>query len=104
MKFLAAYSTKFDAGHRYTVRVEVEREASPNGDEDRWLNLQDEVERAKDELANRDLAKMLGPHHPSVWGIAAFFYERTQHKFPVTKVEVHESDGPTAIIESTDTF
>ena len=100
MNYSSAYSVKFDAGHRYTVRVEWTREGFPAGvDQDKWDLAASFIDDLAHELRNRDLAKMLGPHHPSVWGIAAFFMERLAINVPVTRIEVHESDGPVAIIE-----
>lgn len=82
------------------MRVEWDREGFAETDLDGWVITAEAIERAKAELANRDLGRMLGPHHPSVMGIAAFFMERLRLTHPITKVEVHESDGPTGIIEN----
>lgn len=103
MQYLSAYRARFDAGHRYTVDITWEREGSPSGDGEAWQKAVVQIDSLAAELRNRDLPKMLGPHHPSAFGIAAFFMERLRLNVPVTEVRVHESDGPTAcIVHDTD--
>lgn len=99
VRYLSSYRTKFDAGHRYTVDIEWTREGAAGIDLDEWQRAKSSIDALTAELRNRDLAKMLGPHHPSVFGVAAFFMERLSIIHPITRVRIHESDGPTAIIE-----
>ena len=102
MNYSSAYSVKFDAGHRYRVTITWKREGYGETDSIDWTLNCKRVDALADELRNRDLIKMLGPHHPSAYGVASFFMDRLKINVPVTKVEVHESDGPIAIIEHQD--
>lgn len=102
MNYSSAYSVWFDAGHRYKVTVEWEREGFAETDEADWGRVARLIDALANELRNRDLPKMLGPHHPSAYGIASFFMDRLKINVNVTRVEVHESDGPSAIIEHHD--
>lgn len=87
-------------GHRYTVTVTFEREGFPATDLDEWSRCAAHVEDLRDELRKRDLNKMLGAAVPNVFGVASFFMERLAIVTPVIEVEVHESDGPTAVLEA----
>jgi hypothetical protein len=91
MQYSSGYTTSFDAGHRYTVTVLWERDGAAGTDIETWYINRQKVDDLVYELADRDLAKMLGPHHPSAFGIASFFMERLSINLPVKKVEVHES-------------
>lgn len=99
VRYLSSYRTKFDAGHRYTVEIEWTREGAAAFDLEAWQRTVVSIDSLAAELRNRDLDKMLGPHHPSVFGVAAFFMERLSLNHPITRVRIHESDGPTALIE-----
>lgn len=99
---MSAYSVWFDAGHRYKVTVTWGREGYADTDAKDWFRVHDLIEALAAELRNRDLHKMLGPHDPSAYGIASFFMDRLKINVNVTRIEVHESDGPTAIIEHHD--
>lgn len=98
MRYSSRYRVKFDAGHRYTVIVTFEREGYAETDRDEWERIVPLVDALASELRNRQLDKMLGAHHPSVYGVAAFFMDRLALNAPVIEVEVRESDGPSAII------
>lgn len=87
-------------GHRYEVTVTWTREGYPVTDLDEWSRDAKHLEDLRDELRRRDLNKMLGAAEPNVFGVASFFMERLAIVTPVTQVEVHESDGPTALIEA----
>lgn len=90
-------------GHRYEVTVTFLREGYPATDLAEWSDAAGKVEDLRDELNKRDLNQMLGAAIPNAFGVAAFFMDRLAINLPITKVEVHESDGPIAIIErSTD--
>ena len=102
MNYSSAYSVWFDAGHRYKVTVEWSREGFAETDSKDWDRVRDHIDALARELRNRDLVKMLGPHHPSAYGIASFFMDRLNINVNVLRVEVHESDGPIAIIEHHD--
>lgn len=99
MNYSSAYYVWFDAGHRYKVRVDWEREGYAETDQDDWARVRGLIDDLTSELRNRDLAKMLGAHHPSAYGIASFYMDRLRINVNVTRVEVHESDGPIAIVE-----
>ena len=104
MKYLTEYSTAFDAGHRYTLTVTWEREGFPaDVDQKQAGELVSVIQSLRYELANRELAKMLGPHHPSVWGVAAFFMERLKIHGTIEEVRVHESDSDLVAIIRDDT-
>lgn len=101
MKYLSSFRKKFDAGHRYTVDIEWSREGAAVADLEAWQRTVFAIESLTYELADRSLEKQLGPHHPSVYGIAAFFMERLSLSHPITRVRVHESgNGIVAIIEN----
>lgn len=102
MIYQSGYSVKFDAGHRYTVTILWTREGYGETDLGEWVRVVKLIDALADELRNRDLTKMLGPHHPSAYGIASFFMDRLKINVPVIRVGVHESDGPIAIIEHPD--
>lgn len=102
MNYSSAYSVWFDAGHRYKVTITWEREGYGETDQVDWGLVVRKIDALAAELRDRELAKMLGPHHPSAYGIASFFMDRLKINVPVIKVEVHESDGPVAIIEHHD--
>ena len=87
-------------GHRYEVTVTWTREGYPATDLDEWALSAKRLEDLRDELNKRDLNKMLGAAVPNVFGVASFFMERLRINTPVVKVEAHESDGPSAIIEA----
>ena len=87
-------------GHRYTVTATWAREGYPATDLDEWGLFAKHLEDLRDELRHRDLNKMLGAQEPNVFGVASFFTERLAHVTTLLKVEVHESDGPTAILEA----
>lgn len=105
MQYSSGYTTAFDAGHRYTVSVTWDREGAAGLDLDAFRHAQVKIEALAFELADRSLPKMLGPHHPSAFGIASFFMERLAINLKVTKVEVHESGSDIrAIIEGRSDF
>lgn len=91
-------------GHEYVVTVTWEREGFPKTDLEQWTRYRDAVLQLALELKNRDLGVQLGPQEPNVFGVAAFFMDRLAIIVPVTKVEVHESDGPIAIIDRTSDY
>jgi hypothetical protein len=93
VKYLSGKRIQFDAGHRYTVDITWEREGSPDGDVAAWQRDGEQIDALRFELANRPLEKMLGPRHPSAFGVAAFFMDRLKINVPVTEVRVHESDS-----------
>lgn len=99
MNYLSGYTAKFDAGHRYTVKVWWTREGLAAADAQAWIDTRNAIDALIGELRNRELAKMLGPHDPSAAGIADFLMGRLTINFPVTRIDVHESDGPTFILE-----
>lgn len=102
MNYSSSYSVWFDSGHRYKVRVEWTREGYAETDAEDWDRVRDLIDALARELRDRDLVKMLGPHHPSAYGIASFFMDRLKINVNVLRIEVHESDGPRAIIEDHD--
>lgn len=100
MRYRSSYSVTFDAGHRYTVVVVWEREGLSEPDGHQFDRAVESILSLRFELANRQLDKMLGPHHPSAFGIASFFMERLKLNLPVLEVRVHESDSDiVAIVE-----
>ena len=90
-------------GHRYTVTALWAREGFPSADIERWWQYSRKLDELRKELSRRDLNKMLGAQEPNVFGVASFFMERLSLTTNVIEVEVHESDGPSAVIERTDT-
>ena len=105
MQFLSGYTTAFDAGHRYTVTVTWEREGWPDKSIEDFFLVKKKVDDLVYELADRDLTKMLGPHHPSAYGIVTFFMERLSINVPVKRVEVHESSTDIrAVVEASGEF
>lgn len=89
-----------DHGHRYAVTVTWRREGYPATDLEQWMIDAGKVLDLRAELHLRSLNKMLGAAEPNVFGVASFFMERLALNTQVIKVEVHESDGPSAIIEA----
>lgn len=87
-------------GHSYEVTVTWAREGYPSTDLDEWSRCAKELDDLRAELHHRDLNKMLGAAYPNVFGVATFFMERLAIVTPVTQVEVHESDGPAAVLEA----
>ena len=90
-------------GHRYEVTATWAREGFPKTDLEFWWADAQRLDALRKELSNRDLNTMLGAQEPNVFGVASFFMERLAIATNVIKVEVHESDGPSAVIERTDT-
>lgn len=86
-------------GHRYTVTVTWAREGYPATDLELWWTDARKLEDLRKELNHRELNRMLGASEPNVFGVAGFFMERLAAVSNVIKVEVNESDGPTAIVE-----
>lgn len=99
MRYHSGYSVEFNAGRRYRVSTEWVREGFGETDHDEWVRVSGLIDDLVRELRDRDLSKMLGPHHPSAYGIAAFFMDRLRINCPISRVEVHEYDGPSASIE-----
>jgi len=105
VKYRSSYRVVFDAGHRYTVDITWDREGLTEADLTQFDAAVELTRALRFELANRSLEKMLGPHHPSPYGIASFFLERLKLNLPVTEVRVHESDSDVvAIIEDDSVF
>jgi 6-pyruvoyl-tetrahydropterin synthase len=86
-------------GHRYRVTVTWKREGAQTKDLDDFEAARARIVDLAYEVTNRDLAKMLGPMAPNVYGLAAFFMERLSLHLDVTQVEVTEDDNPTAVID-----
>ena len=86
-------------GHQYIVTATFARQGFPETDIPEWIRCRSVLLSLAMELKNRELDKMLGPKHPSVFGVASFFMDRLSLITNVVKVEASEDGDPTAIIE-----
>lgn len=102
MTFSHRYTAWFDAGHRYRVDVVWASTGVGDHDLDDFPRVAKLITGLAYELDGRELSKQLGPYHPSVVGVAAFFMERLAINVPVTRVEVHESGTDIVVIHEVD--